>query len=403
MATEGADSHKVVDEGNDVYHPGGFHPVYIGDVYNNRYKILNKIGYGVYSTVWVVEDLQSQTSERREFLALKILRADCYGTGHDIFEKEILLHLRDGNRGLLGYNHVTHLVDDFEHEGPNGKHVCLVFQLYGETLRSFGAWFKESMIPTSVMRAFTFQLLCALDFAREHGVIHTDIQPSNIFVKFRDQSLIESVYFKEVPIPQQNRGEEHYTAIPSHPFRGCYFNHPDNLLEFEIALGDWGVASWTKKHLTENIQPVALRAPEVLIGAPWDVSTDVWNLGALLLELYRAVRMFDGRVPPDGHYELRQHLAEIVDLFGPFPQALLAKGNQEIVRNMFDEEGKVRDMLPLDRPSLNSEAFVPGLNQDRRESFVAFLRSMMKIDPAERLSPEDLARVPWLGILPPVD
>ncbi|TGJ78567.1 hypothetical protein E0Z10_g10195 [Xylaria hypoxylon] len=397
-------SHQVVDEGDDVYEPGGFHPVYIGDVYNSRYKILNKIGYGGYSTVWVIEDLQSQTNDQREFLALKVLRADCYGTEHDIFEREILSHLRDGSRNLLGYKYVTHLVDDFEHEGPNGKHVCLVFQLYGETLRSFGTWFDESMIPTAVMRIFTFQLLCALDFAHEHGVIHTDIQPSNIFVKFRDHSLIESVYLKEVPVPQQDRDEEHYTAIPSRPFRGCYFKHPAQLLEFEIALGDWGVSSWTSKHLTENIQPLTLRAPEVLIGAPWDASTDIWNLGALLLELYRAMRMFDGRVPPDGHYELSEHLAQIVDLFGPFPQTLMKKGNQEIVRDMFDKEGKVKGMLlPRTMPPLDSEVFVPGLDQDTREAFVTFLRAMMKIDPAERPSPEDLLRVPWLGILPPVD
>jgi serine/threonine-protein kinase SRPK3 len=46
-----------VDEGRDVYRPGGFHPVYIGDVYADKYKIMNKIGYGTYSTVWLVRDL----------------------------------------------------------------------------------------------------------------------------------------------------------------------------------------------------------------------------------------------------------------------------------------------------------------------------------------------------------
>jgi serine/threonine-protein kinase SRPK3 len=46
-----------IEEGRDAYRPGGFHPVYIGDVYADKYKILNKIGYGVYSTVWLVKDL----------------------------------------------------------------------------------------------------------------------------------------------------------------------------------------------------------------------------------------------------------------------------------------------------------------------------------------------------------
>lgn len=51
---------KTIEEGDDAYRPGGFHPVYIGDVFNDRYKILNKIGYGTYSTVWLVEDLQKR-------------------------------------------------------------------------------------------------------------------------------------------------------------------------------------------------------------------------------------------------------------------------------------------------------------------------------------------------------
>ena len=47
-----------IEEGTQVYRPGGFHPVYIGDVFKDRYKVLNKIGYGVYSTVWLVRDLK---------------------------------------------------------------------------------------------------------------------------------------------------------------------------------------------------------------------------------------------------------------------------------------------------------------------------------------------------------
>lgn len=218
-------------------------------------------------------------------------------------------------------------------------------------------------------------------------------------MKFRDYSLIETKYLKTAPVPPQDRTEEHYSAIPSCPLHNSYFDQSHNILEFDIALGDWGVSSFADKHLTENIQPVALRAPEVLIKAPWDTKTDFWNLGAVILELYRAVRMFSGQVPPDGHYEVRQHLAEIVDLFGPFPNALLERGNQEIVRDMFDEDGKVKDIPPMDRPSLNSEAFLPGLSQDTREEFVSFMRAMMKIDPAERLSAEDYLRLPWLGAL----
>lgn len=102
-----------------------------------------------------------------------MLSAACYGTDKDVFEREILTHLRDGDRGHSGYEFVCHVVDDFEHQGPNGTHVCLVFELMGETLRSFGAMFPESRIPYWIMRKFTTELLAALDFAHDHNVIHT--------------------------------------------------------------------------------------------------------------------------------------------------------------------------------------------------------------------------------------
>lgn len=57
-------SSQDIEEGRDVYRPGGFHPIYIGDVYHDKYKVLNKIGYGVYSTVWLARDLQASVVHR---------------------------------------------------------------------------------------------------------------------------------------------------------------------------------------------------------------------------------------------------------------------------------------------------------------------------------------------------
>ncbi|KAI0100494.1 serine/threonine protein kinase [Nemania sp. FL0031] len=390
---------EIIDEGDDAYQPGGFHPVYIGDIYNDRYKILNKIGYGSYSTVWLAEDAKDRTTGRREFRAIKVLSAECYNTEHEIYEKEILTALKNGDKRLLGYKHIAHLVDAFEHEGPNGRHVCLVFEVYGETLRSFSSWFPENMIPTSVMRRFTIQLVLALDYAHEHKIIHTDIQPNNIFVKFRDYSLIESKYLKSMTVLKQDRDDKRYHAIQSCLLDRCYFNDSDNFTEFDIVLGDWGVSSWFEKHLTENIQPEALRAPEVLIKAPWNEKTDFWNLGAVVLELYRAVRMFSGRDPRDGRYDVREHLREIVDFFGPFPKSLLEQGDPEIVGKMFDEEGNIKDKPPMRRSPLDSEAFLPGLDRENREDFVALLRAMMKIDPAERKSHRQYLQSRWLGAM----
>ena len=41
------------------YRVGGYHPVHLGDLLKGgRYKIVHKLGYGGYSTVWLARDLE---------------------------------------------------------------------------------------------------------------------------------------------------------------------------------------------------------------------------------------------------------------------------------------------------------------------------------------------------------
>lgn len=83
-------------------------------------------------------------------------------------------------------------------------------------------------------------------------------------------------------------------------------------------------------------------------------------------------------------------------MFGPFPKELLEKGDAGIVKPMFDEEGRVKIEDPFDRPGLESDLFVPDLDPKTREAFASFFRFVMKIDPAERPSPDEMVEHPWL-------
>ncbi len=42
----------------ESYHPGGYHPVHLQDVFNARYRVIRKLGYGSFSTVWLAVDQQ---------------------------------------------------------------------------------------------------------------------------------------------------------------------------------------------------------------------------------------------------------------------------------------------------------------------------------------------------------
>ena len=63
-------------EWGEAYHPGGYHPVHLGDTIRHRFRVLRKLGYGVFSTVWLAVDLQCASPRPSPFcervLALRL-------------------------------------------------------------------------------------------------------------------------------------------------------------------------------------------------------------------------------------------------------------------------------------------------------------------------------------------
>jgi serine/threonine protein kinase len=228
--------------------------------------------------------------------------------------------------------------------------------------------------------------------------VRADIQPANIFIKFRDRSLIESLYLANCPVPKQDRNESRYTPIRSSTLRFAYFTEEDYFNNFEVALGDWGVARWATPGRNELIQPLVLRAPEILIGAPWDEKVDWWNLGALVLEMHLNKRLFAPFPHPDHKYDRKEHLHQIVQLLGPFPKEFLEKGDPEKTMGIFDEDGNIVDPHPSSLPPLNSEAYMPDMEQGLRDELESLIRAMMKINPQERPSAKELLTQPWLCV-----
>lgn len=105
-----------------------------------------------------------------------MLRADCYGGPHDIFEREILLRISEVSQKSSheGRNYVSSLLDHFKHTGPNGEHVCFVFDVLGHHLDFQSAKYEDGKLPVKAVKVITRQLLLGLDFLhRECGVIHT--------------------------------------------------------------------------------------------------------------------------------------------------------------------------------------------------------------------------------------
>lgn len=80
------------DEGESGYKPGGYHPVNVGDVFNQgRYVVIKKLGWGHFSTVWMVKDRKAQAAGKgTHFYALKVQKSAEHYTEAAMDEVELL-------------------------------------------------------------------------------------------------------------------------------------------------------------------------------------------------------------------------------------------------------------------------------------------------------------------------
>lgn len=58
-----------------------------------------------------------------------------------------------------------------------------------------------------------------------------------------------------------------------------------------VKIADLGNACWTGHHFTNDIQTRQYRSPEVILGAKWGASTDVWSMAAMV-SLYFLTKAF---------------------------------------------------------------------------------------------------------------
>lgn len=93
-----------------------------------------------------------------------------------MYELAILQHISKADQSQAGYKHVIHLLDNFMHTGPNGKHLCLIFKVMGESVGALRRRFPARQIPAALMKQIARQVLLGLDYLHQScGVIHTGL------------------------------------------------------------------------------------------------------------------------------------------------------------------------------------------------------------------------------------
>lgn len=185
------------------YVPGGYHTAKIGENYkNNKYTLVRKLGWGHFSTVWLARD-----NDKQCHVAMKIVRSAKQYTDTAIDEIKLLDKVATSEIHHPGHQHIIQLLDTFTHQGPNGVHICMVFEVLGENLLGLIRRYKHRGIPVVFVKQIAKQLLSSLDFLhRMCGIVHTDLKPENVLIEIGDvEQIVRIVEAEEQQVKLQRK------------------------------------------------------------------------------------------------------------------------------------------------------------------------------------------------------
>lgn len=141
---------------------------YVGQVFDNRYRLLKTLGVGGMSVVFEAYDLLEKRT-----VALKMLRDDIASDAQQVkrFVNE--------SRAVAMLSH-PNIVKIYNISFKSVRKFIVMEYIEGITLKEYMT--KRGVLSFSEIISYTEQILHALEHAHSRGVIHRDIKPQNIML-----------------------------------------------------------------------------------------------------------------------------------------------------------------------------------------------------------------------------
>jgi serine/threonine-protein kinase PRP4 len=265
-------------EGDDK---DGYYKIRIGELMNGRYQVQSTLGKGMFSGVARAVDVTNQ-----KLVAVKMMRNNDALRKGGFTEIAILQKLNDAD--LDNKKHIVKFERHFEHKG----HLCLAFENLSLNLREVLKKFGNNVgINLQATRAYAHQMFVGLGHMRKCSIIHADIKPDNILVN-ESRSVLK-------------------------------------ICDLGTAI-DRSDAATAHNEITPYLVSRFYRAPEIILGMPYDYAIDMWSIGCTLYELYTGKILFTG----DSN---NQMLKAIIEIRGKFTPKLYRRG--QLAQMHFDDMG----------------------------------------------------------------
>jgi len=403
------------EEDKGEYRYGGYHAVYIGEVFNKRFKVVKKLGWGEFSTVWLAWDLRDE-----QFVALKISKSAADFRKASTWEIRIFEKTNEKLKGTPdehtqkglnkdGWNCpdsqcVVRMYDHFDHTGENGCHLVMVFEVLGPNLLSLISAHEFSGIEINIVKAITKQVLKGLAFIHEVvKIIHTDLKPENILMNQPSESVSTAIadHVKKLNEQDPSKNYDHLLPMKDKDLSGM--GYQERLAyTYGITISDLGAARWlNKEYPPAVIQTREYRSPEVLLGNPKiGTEIDIWSLACIVFELITGDFLFDPKVEKTMDKDV-YHLALFMQILGDIPKHI-ACGPGKHCHKFFTKKGEFRHKCKL-QPCQLSAVFLHNYGLSERDALelASFLEPMLEYDPSKRITAREALKHPWLEIREP--
>eukprot|EP00923_Selenidium_pygospionis_P012054 GHVN01020530.1.p1 GENE.GHVN01020530.1~~GHVN01020530.1.p1 ORF type:complete len:1425 (+),score=149.67 GHVN01020530.1:221-4495(+) len=291
------------------------------------YQIVQRLGRGTFAqVVKCVERQETHSGYTERKVALKIIKNKPAYYTQGVLEVWLLHQIKTcldpSNR------HLVRLEDFFVYR----NHLCIVFELLNKNLYDILKCRRFKGLPISIVCDLTRQMLESLCLLQQAGVIHCDMKPENVVTMDSDSCSA----LKAAQARNTSEGSVSYTKMisPTSEAHGGNNGRADTGMTMTIEILeqveecvtrpavkviDFGSARCQGQVAFSYIQSRFYRAPEVLMGLPYNDALDVWSLGCIAAELYTGLPIFPGSSEFD-------QMKRITDIMGFPPEWMIRKG-----------------------------------------------------------------------------